>query len=208
MFKPHFFKSISVTASEENVYRRLGYKPGLTQLSSCQREEFKSYYNEAQEFLEPKGVFLEVPIKEKTAEKIVLSDGNSFTSKLLVSLLKDSGSMLTIAATAGYVIIEAINKNQKDNMAKAVVYDALASETADVCLDWLLQYYNRSISRENARLTPRRISCGYSDFDHRYQRVLFDMLNLEELGIKINANNMLIPEKSVIAVTGIIRGKS
>ncbi|MFA7676911.1 MAG: methionine synthase [Candidatus Omnitrophota bacterium] len=205
--KPQFFKSINITVSEEKVYRRLGYSPGLTQLSLGQQEEFRAYYNEAQEFLEPKGVFLEAAIKEKDTEKVVLSDGNLFASRLLASLLKGSDGILIMAATSGSGIVEAINKNQKGNMTKAVVYDALAGEAADACIDWLQQYCNRNLSREGAELLSRRISCGYGDFSHKYQKVLFDILDLGKLGLKINAGNMLIPEKSVIAVTGIIKGE-
>jgi len=63
--------------------------------------------------------------------------------------------------------------------------------------------FNRLLARENARLTKARFSAGYGDFLLENQKMMYDMLKLDRIGVTINENCILMPEKSVTAVVGI-----
>ena len=109
-----------------------------------------------------------------------------------------------MGATAGGEIIEAITQDSSGNdMMRAVVFDATASETVDSALGWITNYFNRSLSRLNQHLTPRRFSAGYGDFSLENQRVIYEALNLEKIGVSLTKTFMLVPEKSVTAVCGV-----
>lgn len=48
-----------------------------------------------------------------------------------------------------------------------------------------------------------RYSPGYGDLPLTNQKIIFDILNLERLGLRITERFMLVPEKSVIAIAGV-----
>jgi len=66
-----------------------------------------------------------------------------------------------------------------------------------------MDYFNQSLRRENRRLLGKRYSAGYGDLFLETQKVIYGLLQLDRIGIEITESCMLIPEKSVTAITGI-----
>ena len=95
-------------------------------------------------------------------------------------------------------------KPARDNLSRAVVYDATASEMVDGALEWIMRYYRGILRREGRGLLKRRFSAGYGDFALEHQKIIYDLLGFDRIGVSITSNkSILIPEKSVTAVTGI-----
>ena len=92
---------------------------------------------------------------------------------------------------------------QKTDMEKAVIYDATASEITDWGLEWIIRYVSTMLKRENRIVSKKRFSPGYGDFELKNQRIFYKLLELDKLGISIMESCILVPEKSVIAMTGI-----
>ena len=133
-----------------------------------------------------------------------MSPDISFSSKKLASFLRDCRQALLMGATAGSSIMAAIKeKTNNDNLAAAVIYDATASEMVDAALDWIMDYCNQQIRREGKKLLAGRFSAGYADLQLACQKTIFEQLQMERIGVNINANFILQPEKSVTAITGI-----
>ena len=93
-----------------------------------------------------------------------------------------------------------------DHITRAVVFDATAGEMADGALDWLMDYTRREIVREGKVLLERRYSAGYGDLALENQQAFYAVLNMFEIGVQITPECLLIPEKSVTAITGIRKG--
>ena len=109
-----------------------------------------------------------------------------------------------MGATAGSPVMDAIReKTLRQEMTAAVVYDATASEMADAALDWITGFVNRQIRREGKSLLPRRFSAGYGDFELENQKAIFDKLRMDKIGVALSERFVLIPEKSVTAISGI-----
>jgi len=65
-----------------------------------------------------------------------------------------------------------ISKNSSlGDLARAVVYDAVAGEMVDDALTWIMNYYKGELVREGKQLDHRRFSCGYGDFLLKEQKV-------------------------------------
>ncbi len=204
MSRPLFFDSISVATPEDNIYKRLGYRKGKTQLTAQQKEEVEHYIEDALSLIYLKGAGIRIPVQERKSPEIILSTGVTFKSMHLSAFLEDCPEIVLMGATAGSDIVDAIRKNSAgDNLTRAVVLDAVASEIADAALGWIVNYYNQELRRENKRLTSKRFSAGYHDFLLENQKIIYDILQLERIGININENFILTPEKSVTAVAGI-----
>jgi hypothetical protein len=199
-----FLEKISIDPPCEKIYQRLGFKKRTTQISEIQQEETDRFIQEASFLISLKGSLLRLAIKHNDGEKIILAGGLTFASKKLSAFLSDCQETVFMAATAGSAIMEAIKeKTRQDDLAAAVVYDATASEMADAGLDWIMNYLNQQIRREGKTLLPRRFSAGYADFNLENQKAIYDILQMGKIGVTINSNFILLPEKSVTAISGI-----
>ena len=201
-----FFDSINVPTPEDNIYRRLGYRKGKTQLTPEQKDEVEHYIEDALSLISLKGAGISISIQEKKSSGIILSTGIVFESVHLSAFLEDCREIVLMGATAGSDIIEAIREDSaENNLTRAVVFDATASEVVDASLDWIMNYFNQELRRENKRLTSTRFSAGYHDFLLENQKIICDILQLQRIGININENFILTPEKSVTAVAGVVQ---
>lgn len=199
-----FLEKISIDPPREKIYQRLGFKKRTTQIPANQQKETDYFINEASYLISLKGSFLRLAIVHNDGEKIILAGGLTFASKKLSSFLRDCREALLLAATAGSAIMEAIKeKTRQDDLAAAVVYDATASEMTDAALDWIMDYLNQQLRREGKTLLPRRFSAGYADFNLENQKAIYDTLQMEKIGVTITPSCILLPEKSVTAISGI-----
>ncbi|MGP8154475.1 MAG: hypothetical protein ACLQBQ_10120 [Smithella sp.] len=199
-----FLKKISIDPPREKIYQRLGYKKRTTIITTNQQEETDRFINEASCLISLKGALLRLAINHNDSEKIILSGNLTFNSKKLSSFLRDCKEAILMGATAGNAIMEAIKgKTRQDDLAAAIVYDATASEMTDAAMEWIMGYFNQLIRRERKTLLPRRFSAGYADFNLKNQKAIYEMLQMDKFGVKITSNFILIPEKSVTAISGI-----
>ena len=186
------------------IYRRLGYKRGITKVDERKKEEIERHIEYAASLVSLKGAGIRVPLERVDQPLIVLKTGADIRSAKLARFLNGCKEVLFIGATAGSVVMEAIRGDTEGgDMTRGVVIDAVASEMTDAALDWIMGFFNRLLARENARLTRGRFSAGYGDFLLENQKMMYDMLELDRIGVTINENFILMPEKSVTAVVGI-----
>jgi hypothetical protein len=199
-----FFEKIVIDPPRAKIYQRLGFKKRTTQIPANRRKETDGFIDEAASIISLKGCLLRTPIDKNDGKKIFLAGNLIFDSKKLSSFLSNCEEAVLMGATAGNAIMEVINeKTNQDNLAAAVVYDAAASEIVDAGLDWIMDYLNQQVRRERKTLLPRRFSAGYADFDLTNQKVLYQKLQMEKIGVTITSSFILLPEKSVTAVSGI-----
>ena len=186
------------------IYSRLGYKKSTTQIALSQRRETDSAIEEAASLILLKGSIFRTLISKNDGEEITLAGNVTFSSKKLSALLKDCPEAVLMGATAGSAIMEAIGeKTNSDDLAAAVVYDATASEMVDAALDWIMDYLNQQLRRDGKRMLPRRFSAGYADFKLENQKIIYEKLQMDKIGVEINSGFILLPEKSVTAISGI-----
>ncbi|MFC1752232.1 methionine synthase [Thermoproteota archaeon] len=203
--KVDYFDSVKVEIPRKGIYTRLGYRADKTHISSQQEELVEGYIEQAVSLLSLKAAYLRIPIRENDTLKVTLENGEVFESSNLAKMLYDCDEVLLMAATGGSEIVDSIRKNSLGgDVTQAVVFDATASETVDATLDWLMEYVNRDMRRENKRLLKRRFSAGYGDLQLANQKLIYDILDLKQIGILIGKNFILSPEKSVTAITGVV----
>jgi hypothetical protein len=199
-----FFESISIPVPRKNIYRRLGFVKGVTDVPTSQREEIERYIGDASSLIHLKGAGLRMPITEIRGARIILPDGADFESRQLAKFIVNCNEIVLMGATAGREIMNAIEEDATGaNVTRGIVLDAAASEIVDAALDWIVDYFNQSLRRENRKLLWKRYSAGYGDLFLETQKVIYGLLQLERIGIEITESCMLIPEKSVTAITGI-----
>jgi len=204
MVPVQFFSSINIQIPRKSIFKRLGYRKGVTQIIPDEMRELDESVEYAASLVRLKGAGKRFKVDVEGMSRIHLETGSVFESRDLAKFLSDCGEILLIGATGGSDITEAIRKfSESDSMTRSVVFDAVGSEMVDASLDWLCNYFNRGLTRENKRLSRRRFSAGYGDFSLLDQHSIYDLLELKRIGIDINESAILIPEKSVTAVVRI-----
>jgi len=199
-----FFDSISIPVPHKEIYRRLGFTSGVTKISPSQREDIQRHIKDAASLIQLRGVGMRVPILGIKGSEVALADGLAFESQHLAKFLRSCSEIVLMGATAGDGIIDAIEKDiECDNVTHGVVLDATASEMVDASLDWIMDYFNRTLLRENRRLLRKRYSAGYGDLPLEAQKTMYRLLELERIGVQITESCILVPEKSVTAISGI-----
>lgn len=198
------FEYIPSKPSEGMILTRLGYKKTKTVFSDEYKEKLNRMISEGMLMCNTKGIFGRYDIIEKSDKHIVLENELVFEGSGLAGLLSNSVEIVLMASTVGSEITEKIHHEVESGDASyGVVLDAVASETADAALDWMVDFINKLIRREGKILTKMRYSPGYGDLPLFNQKKIFDVLGLEKLGLSITERYMLLPEKSVIAIAGI-----
>jgi hypothetical protein len=197
-------QTIPAVPSRRSVLFRLGYSRDKTILGERDQRMLEDGTRLGRLLCQGRGVFRRCPIAENNARSIVLENGAVFESASLAALLAESDEMLLMAATVGREVCERIAEEIRDgNAGFGLILDAVASETADSCLDWMVEFVNKLVRRDARKLTRRRYSPGYGDLSLTYQQTIFKLLDLERLDLALSERQMLIPEKSVIAIAGM-----
>jgi hypothetical protein len=198
------FHTIRIAPPRQEIYQRLGYRLKVTQISPQQKALTDSHIDEALSLIHLQGSARRIPVIDRGKSVIILENGIRLESENLAVFLRDCDEVLVMGATAGEEIMAAIRHDlTTDDITRAVVFDAAASEMADGALDWLMDYTRQTLIREGKVLLTRRYSAGYGDFALENQRLFHALLDLGEIGVRITEQSILVPEKSVTALTGI-----
>src|SRR5574340_416281 len=207
MYPIVFFDTITIETPYEKIYRRLGYRKGITSMEARQEREVEKYITAALSLIRLRGAALRLPLKGKNASHVVMAGKageEAFQSRQLARFLRECDEALLMAATAGSEIMAAIAEYAAgDCLTRGVVFDATASEMVDAALDWLMSYFARELRRENKIITGSRFSAGYGDFLLENQGTIFRMLEMERIGVQITESFVLMREKSVTAIAGL-----
>jgi hypothetical protein len=203
-----YFNTISLAEwPREAIYRRLGYRKASTRLTPDQQAETDRYIQEAMDLIRLQGAARRLPIRIEPPDLVMLPDDVIMTSRHLATFLKASPEIVLMGATAGETVMTAIQKDMTgDRVTRAVVVDATASETVDAALDWIMAYLNQGLRREGKTLMKTRYSAGYGDLALKSQGAVHRLLGMDRLGVSLTETCILVPEKSVTAMTGVISG--
>ncbi len=204
MDKVRYFNNIAIATPLAQIYRRLGFRKGVTDLNPRDKAETERYIETALSLIRLQGAARRLPVLLEGKSGVRLTEEAIFESRRLLKFLGGSDEILLMGATAGPEIMTAIQEDAAGrNVTRGVVLDAAASETVDAALDWIMTCYNQTLRRQGMRLLPARFSAGYGDLALENQRTMYRLLALEKIGIEITETCILVPEKSVTAITGI-----
>jgi hypothetical protein len=202
--KVNYFENIPTVAEERQILLRLGYNIHLTVLNGLHRQKLDDSIRYGAALCKLQGAFCRVPIIEHGTDYVRMVNRQVFHSAQLAKLLSSCSELVLLAATVGSaigaVIREAISTG---DAAQGVILDAVASETADAGLDWLMQLFNQMQAKTGLKLTKHRYSPGYGDLLLDNQQIIYDILALQKLKLTLTPEYILIPEKSVLAIAGI-----
>jgi cobalamin-dependent methionine synthase I len=173
-------------------------------LDPARHDDVENALLEAYDLIILRGRALRLPITTQDSDYVELNHSLKFLSRKLAQFLAPCQEALLMAATCGSDIIEEIkSKTEHDQQTKAVIYDAVASELADEALGWIMELFRRELLHEGKNLLTHRYSAGYGDFTLENQIYFYNLLKLDNMGIKLTESFLFVPEKTVTALSGI-----
>ena len=142
--------------------------------------------------------------KEFTLDGLkIVGSGAELLGKTAATWLEGCDGCAFLAATLGIEADMLIRRAQNTDMARAVVYDACATDLIEKVCD-RAQDEIKALAESEGLLITDRFSPGYGDFPIEFQRDLCNILDItRRLGICLTDNFLLTPTKSVTAVVGI-----
>lgn len=202
----NYLYNIPAKPEKKHILLRMGYRPNTTVLSEADQCRLDEGIRLGFSLCQNQGVWTRMGLVRWEREGIELENGLVIHSKDLARWLNRSDQVVLMAATAGMGITHRISAEiAQGKAALGVILDAVASEVADACLDYMVTLINKTLRKEGRHLTKHRYSPGYGDLPLEYQKELFRLLQLDKLGVAITEHCLLVPEKSVIAISGIER---
>ncbi len=204
--KLNYFNHIPANPGKKLILLRMGYRPNTTVLSAADQNRLEEGIRLGFSLCHNQGVWTRLAIVRRNPEWIELENGLAVQSANLAKLLIHSDQAVLMAATVGSAITDRIAAEIARGQATlGVILDAVASEVADACLDYMVAFIDKMLRKEGRHVTKHRFSPGYGDLPLEYQKGFFSLLQLEKLGLEITERCLLVPEKSVIAICGIER---
>jgi len=204
--KKHYFRYIPSNPKKEMILTRLGYKNKVTTLYDNEKSFLNNAIKEGLILCQPQGLYCISDIIENDGRTIFFENNVIIDSLDLSKLLSHSKKAIFMFATVGYDVSKRISYEITSGDASlGVILDSVASQTADAAVGWITEFVNKLLERNREKLTRYRYSPGYGDLSLNFQKIIFNLLDLGNFGIKITDSCMLEPEKSVIAISGVER---
>ncbi|MCK4798777.1 MAG: hypothetical protein KAT05_15480 [Spirochaetes bacterium] len=182
---------------------RLGYRHTIN-IGKKQEDKIKSVIDIAAAYCKLKAVYIRLNILKKNQKNIEIENKIIWNSKSIVKFLINCQEIFLVGVTSGNEIIEYRDKLMKeDDLFSSVIIDAVGSEMTEAMAQWVHDFLNKLIQKEGKTLTKRRFSPGYGDMALSNQMSVYDLLELNKIGIDLLPNYILVPEKSITAIIGI-----
>jgi cobalamin-dependent methionine synthase I len=143
-----------------------------------------------------------LPVLDNNGEKVKLS-ALVIKNKNIARLLKDAEKTVLFVTTIGSALEKEINRLfSAGEPTKAVILDAVGSEAVEVLTDTVQEALTQQAGPY--RPTPR-FSPGYGDWPVNENKAILRLLAAQTIGVKMSAQCMLSPQKTVTGIWGLVR---
>lgn len=193
------FQDMKVPVPVDEVLRRLGKKRNMElsgELARIVNEEVVT----CQGLITPKGVYERFSISMDRPEIIEIHGGFAIESADLSKWMENCDEMVVLVVTIGDEIHARTGELvDSGEVTRGMIVDAIGSETVEE----LANVVNRIIRNTVRKVTTKRYSPGYGDWDVTDQKALLDLVDADRIGVTVNESSQMIPEKSISAVIGL-----
>lgn len=202
MERIHTYSQLNVAYPEKEVFFRLGGNVCRTCMNAEQKLHFDTHAAKAFSLCRPQGRWMIKKVLACKDGEITLSGNNVIRSRNFSDLVCGAGYIWISAATVGREVVAC--RDGFEDISVAAIYDAVAGEVADSTMDMLQKMAFSELARCGLGLGARRYSPGYGDMSLEHQRIIFELLNMSEMGLSLTENCFMIPEKSVTSLAAVM----
>ena len=197
----------SITIDKTSVIRFLGYLPGQ-RLTSSTSSLIDSQIEEAQRLIKPSYSCSIRKILDTESPRTIIEGPMILTSNIITKIFSRCHEVAIFVATIGAGVEERVSHLMSSGeMLKAVVLDAAGSAAIEKLACELEESVRKRASVDGARIS-RRYSPGYCDWHIKQQKLLFDALTGDSVGVELTEDSLMMPQKSISGIIGIGFGQA
>ena len=149
------------------------------------------------ELCSPQGRFSVLPVTGISGNGVRTPEGFLELGKNFCSATQHASHLWLGAVTIGGELTSW--RDASTSVTDSAIADAVGSECADAAMDVLYLLARSELRRRGLVLDGQRFSPGYGDMPLALQSFFYRKLNMDQMGVSLNTNNFLLPEKSVTA---------
>ena len=126
----------------------------------------------------------------------------SFSGNLIKKVFAGCDEIYLFAATLTLQSESFLKQCFAKGVVEGMVCDSVLTTMIESYCDDVEDAIDKKVE-EQGKTATKRISCGYGDFSIESQKDILSLLGAQKyLGIKLNENNMMYPNKTVTAIKG------
>lgn len=190
----------------DEMARLMGY-PSVTRMSDAVRDVCRDQIRRLPTLADPWGSCLEVPIRKWDQDSIRLEGGHQLSSHRLAILLRRAVAIDLVLVSLGERISPAVRALvDEGKMIEAMALDAAATVATNALMRRMREHVCRQALDRGLGATIR-YGPGYTDWKLEDIAILFSYLRDRDVPVRLNEQMMLVPEKSLLCVIGLVPGK-
>ena len=205
MERIHIYKQLNTVYPEREIFYRLGGNIHLTKISESEHLRISALGRKAYSLCMPQGRWILKAVKYVGEKGIVFTDEIFLSGSRFAAMAKNASYIWFAAATVGAKVVA--KRDSLQNVSDAVVYDAVAGEVADSTMDMVQKMASAELARIGMVLDKNRYSPGYGDMLLDEQKMIFSILDMQDMDLKLTDSCFIVPEKSVTAVAAVMTSK-
>ncbi len=190
---------MKIQVSASDILLTLGYKDTSANEFILEQAELAAL--KANSIARYQKVFKKIKIESIQGDKVTLETGDCFVCKSLASGIKGCSHLIVALTTIGSAMDEEICRAFKSE-------DPLMGMMLDAAGSKMVSYYTNQIWREFTEAAAANVGTthgftpGSGNFDLSQQKVLFNILDTESIGVTLNESMLMTPAKSISVVYG------
>jgi len=186
----------------QDVCRHLGYKNGV-EPSARIASLLDDYMHRARELARPACRYVLRAVKAVDGERALMEGALVLEGTIIARLLQRCESAAVFILTIGGPLEKAAGSlADRGLIAEAYVLDAIGSSLTEKLADYVEGKIGAE-ARSRGLCVSRRFSPGHCSWDIGQQRVLFDALLGDWVGVSLTDDCVMVPQKSVSGIIGI-----
>lgn len=193
---------LEINIREKEVLRYLKYDLDKTKADNSIIRMVREQIKAGVTLVHPGLKYKILPVLDNNRKKVKLP-ALVIKSKNIARLLKDAEKAVLFVTTIGPALEKEIDRLfSTGEPTKAVILDAVGSEAVEVLTDVMQEALTQQAGAY--RPTPR-FSPGYGDWPVNENKGILRLLAAQTIGVKMSAQYMLSPQKTVTGIWGLVR---
>ena len=192
---------LTLTLTEEQIWRGQGGRRP-EQVRPALRDLMNRALEIGQGLFAPRIAFDYFEVGELRHQQIVLKDGAVLHSGAYTADLARADRLALIACTIGPALDERVRSLLDDEMALAATLDGVGSAAVDALSGDACRLIEEE-ARRAGLLTTTPFSPGDGDWPLSDQRVFFNLLPVDEIGLSLSPDDLMMPLKSLTLAIGV-----
>ena len=193
---------LSIDIDRRDIWRNIGYSAECEPTAGISAS-VDEYIENARQLIEPIHAYVMKNVHVVRDSVVLIDDSIVFQSHVISRLLERCCMVAVFVATIGSRLEEEAARLAEDGLIlQSYVLDSIGSHAVEIVADYVHDM-TRKMAAADGLAVGRRFSPGYCDWDVRQQKVIFEAVNADSIGVQLTDQCHMSPRKSISGIIGI-----